>query len=332
MAKDRTLKAAFNRHKGVDYQKEHQKKLRKQAEKQTRARQSLEVAAQLDAIGGTEDNKKAAERENLVDGDSAADEAERMEVKGEGWETDESDDAADEDEEEGGVELGTFGEESESESEEESFTTAASNSSKTSRPAGTLALADQDEYDDAEMPDEGETDIPLSDLDDSDADADIIPHQRLTINNTAALARALHSFALPSHLPFSATQSFTSASPIAIPDIDDDLNRELAFYKQSLDAVREARIRLQREGVPFTRPADYFAEMVKSEEQMGRVRAKVLDTAARTKASADARRQRDLKKFGKAVQVARTQERAKEKKEVMGRIESLKRSKFAPNP
>lgn len=327
MAKDRTLKAALSRHKGIDHQKERQKKLRKQAEKQRRAKQPSEDAARGDKIGNAEEEKEAVERGRLVDQDGVVAEADRREAEGEGWETDESEDAADEDEE-GGVDLDTFEEESESESEEESFTTAASNSSKTSRAVITSIPADRGEIDDTEVRDEGENDIPLSDLDVSDADADIIPHQRLTINNTAALTRSLRSFALPSHLPFSATQTITSSSPSTIPDIDDDLNRELAFYKQCLDAVREARILLKREGVPFTRPADYFAEMVKSEEQMGRVRAKVLDAAARSKASADARRQRDLKKFGKAVQVARAQERAREKKEVMGRIESLKRSEY----
>jgi rRNA-processing protein EBP2 len=92
--------------------------------------------------------------------------------------------------------------------------------------------------------------------------------------------------------------------------------------------VTEARRRLKKEGVPFTRPTDYFAEMVKSEEQMGKVRTKMLDAAARQKASADARRQRDLKKFGKAVQVAKLQERQKEKRETLDRISTLKRSKY----
>jgi rRNA-processing protein EBP2 len=78
--------------------------------------------------------------------------------------------------------------------------------------------------------------------------------------------------------------------------------------------------------VPFSRPADYFAEMVKSEEQMGKVRQKMVDEAARKKASADARRQRDLKKFGKAVQVAKLQERDKAKRDTLEKINTLKRS------
>ena len=186
---------------------------------------------------------------------------------------------------------------------------------------------DDDEDDDEDEEDE---DIALSDLESvaSEDKGDIIPHQRLTINNTAALLRAVKSFALSSKLPFSENQVIVSDAPTDIPDIDDDLNRELAFYKQSLDAVTTARSLLKKEGVPFSRPADYFAEMVKSDEHMGKIKSKLIDEAASKKASAEARRQRDLKKFGKQVQVAKLQERSREKKDTMDKIQLLKRSKF----
>lgn len=113
---------------------------------------------------------------------------------------------------------------------------------------------------------------------------------------------------------------------IPIPDVNDDLNRELAFYKQSLDAVTEARILLKREGVPFSRPTDYFAEMVKTDEHMGKIKHKMTEEAANKKAAAEARKQRDLKKFGKQVQVAKLQERDKVKRETLDKINLLKRS------
>ena len=108
--------------------------------------------------------------------------------------------------------------------------------------------------------------------------------------------------------------------------MDDDLNRELAFYKQSLDAVKDARSQLRRENAPFSRPTDYFAEMVKSDEHMGKIKRKMTDEAANKKAAAEARKQRDLKKFGKQVQVAKLQERDKAKRETLDKINILKRS------
>ena len=187
---------------------------------------------------------------------------------------------------------------------------------------------DEEEEEDADDDEEAE-DIPLSDIESlaSEDKGDIIPHQRLTINNTAALTAALNRIQLPySKLAFSEHQSVTTTEPVEITDVEDDLNRELEFYKQCLSAVKDARGRLKKEGVAFSRPADYFAEMVKSDEHMGKIKQKLIDEAAGKKAAAEARKQRDLKKFGKQVQVAKMQERAKEKRDTMEQINLLKRS------
>lgn len=183
---------------------------------------------------------------------------------------------------------------------------------------------------DSEM--EDDEDIPVSDLEDLDDEEkeDLIPHQRLTINNTVALTAALKRIALPiSKMTFSEHQSVTTSAPVEIADVSDDLTRELAFYAQSLSAVQEARKQLKSEGTPFTRPTDYFAEMVKADEHMAKIKAKLIDEAASKKASSEARKQRDLKKFGKQVQVAKLQEREKEKKKTLDNIKTLKRSKLS---
>ncbi|KAF1921354.1 eukaryotic rRNA processing protein EBP2-domain-containing protein [Ampelomyces quisqualis] len=187
---------------------------------------------------------------------------------------------------------------------------------------------DDEEADDDE--DDEEDDIPLSDIESlaSEDKGDIIPHQRLTINNTTALTAALNRIQLPySKLAFSEYQSVVTDEPVDIPDVEDDLNRELAFYKQCLSAVKDARGKLKKEGAGFSRPADYFAEMVKSDEHMGKIKQKLIDEAAGKKASAEARKQRDLKKFGKQVQVAKMQERAKEKRDTIEKISLLKRKR-----
>lgn len=192
-----------------------------------------------------------------------------------------------------------------------------------------LALHRGAEDEEEEGQEEEENGIPLSDIEDLSEEeiADIVPHQRLTINNTAALLKAHRSIAVPfSKFPFSEHQTITSTDQIPISDINDDLHRELAFYKQSLDAATEARRMLNEEGVPFSRPTDFFAEMVKSDEHMGKIKQKMVDEAANKKASAEARKQRDLKKFGKQVQIAKLQERDKAKRETLDKIDLLKRS------
>ncbi|KAJ8607135.1 hypothetical protein MRB53_040488 [Persea americana] len=322
MAKGLGLKDALNRYKGVNHKVERQKKLQKQAARSKRQKQEGENDEEdLEDILDVNDSEvdgddglqlvesKKTKKQRHGTAKTAADEVED-------WNTDDSD--AEDDDVEGGITLGEIEDESDSDSDEEIDFSAMSNQhAKTNGHAA--AGADDDEE---------EEDVPFSDIESlaSEERADIVPHQRLTINNTAALLRSLKSFALSTDLPFSAVQSVTSAEPVVIADVDDDLNRELAFYRQSLDAVTEGRSRLKKEGVPFSRPTDYFAEMAKSEEQMGKIKQKLVDEAARKKASADARRQRDLKKFGKAVQVAKLQERQKEKRDTLDRINTLKRN------
>ncbi|KKY21160.1 putative rrna processing protein [Phaeomoniella chlamydospora] len=190
------------------------------------------------------------------------------------------------------------------------------------------AAASQEEDGEEEIEeDEEDEDVPLSDLSEDDR-ADTVPHQRLTINNTTALISSTNRvrIARPSH-KFSVHNSLISSIPTNIPDPNDDLTRELEFYRVCQTAAREARSLLKKEKVPFTRPTDYFAEMVKSDEHMGKIKQKLYDEAARKKASSEARRQRDLKKFGKQVQVAKEQERAKEKRETLDKINQLKRKR-----
>ncbi|KAK7205742.1 eukaryotic rRNA processing protein EBP2-domain-containing protein [Myxozyma melibiosi] len=116
------------------------------------------------------------------------------------------------------------------------------------------------------------SDVPTDSEDDDDSDAaakDIVPYQRLTINNTKALASSLSSIALPySSIPFFEHMGFTASEELKIDDVENELQRELAFYNQALEAATKGRGILIKDKVPFARPEDYFAEMVKSDEHM----------------------------------------------------------------
>ncbi|CAH6723857.1 rRNA-processing protein Ebp2p [[Candida] jaroonii] len=190
---------------------------------------------------------------------------------------------------------------------------------------------EQDDEDDEEQDEEEEEeeDIPLSDVE-IDSDADVVPHTKLTINNTAALGESLARIALPwSKHSFVEHQSITGdeKTELSIKDIYDDTERELAFYKQGLDAVKQGRANLLKLKVPFSRPMDYFAEMVKSDEHMDKLKNKLMTEAANKKASEEAKRQRQLKKFGKQVQHETLQNRAKEKRDTLDKVKNLKKRK-----
>lgn len=59
-------------------------------------------------------------------------------------------------------------------------------------------------------------------------------------------------------------------------DINDDLARETHFYEQALASANVAIKRLKELGVAVKRPDDFYAEMVKSDEHMKRVRAELI--------------------------------------------------------
>lgn len=209
---------------------------------------------------------------------------------------------------------------SESESEFEEF------SNKIERPKRSKKSKKEEEEEEGE---EEEEDVELENAE-LDDDADVIPFQKLTVNNKAALQQALHSIQLPKtglkfieHL--SVTSSFAQAKEIK--DVFDDYARELSFVKQAKEAAELARAQLKKDNVPFSRPTDYFAEMIKSDEHMDKIKQKMIDEETDKRARGDARRQRELKKFGKKVQNAKLQERQKEKRDTLDKIQSLKRKR-----
>lgn len=188
---------------------------------------------------------------------------------------------------------------------------------------------EEEEEEEEEDPEADAEDVALSDVE-LDSDTDVVPHSKLTINNTAALKDSLARIELPwARHSFVEHQSVVSAekTELGIKDIYDDTERELAFYRQGLDAVNQGRATLLKLKVPFSRPLDYFAEMVKSDEHMDKLKSKLLKEAADKKASEDAKKQRQLKKFGKQVMHATLQDRAKQKKETLDKIKSLKKKR-----
>ena len=97
----------------------------------------------------------------------------------------------------------------------------------------------------------------------------------MVYNNRALIAKT-DEIAL--ELDFPQTLAVVSRVPLAeaIDNADDDLKRETAFYAQAQAAVAEARKRLDGMNVPYLRPDDYYAEMLKSDNHMQRIRDSLL--------------------------------------------------------
>jgi len=141
------------------------------------------------------------------------------------------------------------------------------------------------------------------------------------------LTQALSDIKLNEKMPWIETQVITSSKCIELTpqETQDDLKRELAFYAQAIECARLGQKKVLAAGVTFFRPSDYFAEMIKTDQHMTRVRQKLLDEAQAIKASEQAKKQRENKKFGKKVQIEKQLERSKQKKLEKEKIGLLRR-------
>lgn len=105
-------------------------------------------------------------------------------------------------------------------------------------------------------------------------------------------------------------------------DVNDDLAREHFLFTQGLEGSHQAIVNFQSTGEPFLRPSDYYAEMVKSDTHMEKVKGRLLAEKRRIEESEERRKARENKKLAKEVQAQKMKERTKQKKQ---EIESVKK-------
>ena len=95
-----------------------------------------------------------------------------------------------------------------------------------------------------------------------------------------------------------------------------------------MHGAKAARTLATEHRLPFARPDDFFAEMVKTDAHMERIRQRLLDESAGIEKSEVRRREREGKKIGKQVQLEKLKERERSKKDMEERLKGLKRSAY----
>lgn len=106
---------------------------------------------------------------------------------------------------------------------------------------------------------------------------------------------------------------------------DDDFQREMFFYRQAQATVLDALPLLNKHGIATKRPDDYFAEMAKSDQQMQKIRKKLISKQLIMEKSEKAKKLREQRKFGKKVQIEVIQKRQKEKKAMMTAVKKYQK-------
>ena len=132
-------------------------------------------------------------------------------------------------------------------------------------------------------------------------------------------------------LPFIERLDVTAPEPLAIDskDANDDLKREAAFYAQALSSVTRARAALQSSGVPYLRPEDYFAEMVKSDDHMRRIKESLLFEQRKMAAVEQRKKNREQQRFGKQLKAAKIKSTSLARKGEIERVKEWQRSRIA---
>ena len=120
----------------------------------------------------------------------------------------------------------------------------------------------------------------------------------------------------------------TKAIEDELENVHDDVAREMSFYNQTLSNVTEATKLMEKHGVRHERPLDYFAEMVKSDAHMRKIKNKLLQEAREVDEKEQRRKQRSLKKFGKQVQAEKLVSRAKDRKEDLDAIKKWRKDRL----
>lgn len=101
---------------------------------------------------------------------------------------------------------------------------------------------------------------------------------------------------------------------------DDDPKREEVFIQHALLSVMRGITMLEKANIPWKRPADYYAEMYKSDTQMEKIRSSIVDSKKKIQEIAHRRAMKDQKKFGKEVQAEVLRQRAKHKRDMLDKV------------
>lgn len=110
-------------------------------------------------------------------------------------------------------------------------------------------------------------------------------------------------------------------------NINDDIKRELLFNNIANESAIEGILRLKEYKQKINRPDDYMAEMLKSDEQMVKIKREILDNENRIKRFQLREEKMLNKKFNKKTKSSKNKENEEYKKTSKAAIEHWKKSK-----
>lgn len=145
--------------------------------------------------------------------------------------------------------------------------------------------------------------------------------------NKEGIESCIKQIALPSDFHWIESLTVTTAEPFVLENLNDDLKRESLFYEETLAGVKTALARMDEAGIPYQRPTDFYAEMVKPDSHMNRVKDALLREKKKMAVVQNRKQQREQQKMAKQVQAERIKQKGAGKREAKATLEALKAKK-----
>ncbi len=143
------------------------------------------------------------------------------------------------------------------------------------------------------------------------ADNNVTVHKK---SKDAILDSTLESFKHSADAQWAEHLVVGTDSQINVQDPNDDLNRELEFYKATRKAAMHGMVKLLKENIKVIRPDDYFAEMVKDDVHMQKVKGQLIYQERKMDAYESRKKAQHNKKYMKQIKATRAEEKAKRKR------------------
>ena len=109
-------------------------------------------------------------------------------------------------------------------------------------------------------------------------------------------------------------------------EINEDIKREIAFHNVTRQNVQTGMKILVQAQVPISRPDDFLAEMLKTDEHMLKVKGRLLKQQHKMQKFEEKRSRQENKKYHKAIKSFTQTKRHQEKRENVNAIEELKKA------
>ena len=106
---------------------------------------------------------------------------------------------------------------------------------------------------------------------------------------------------------------------------DDDIKRELIFYNIAKENAIQGMVQLKKLGEKINRPDDYFVEMLKSDEQMIKVKKQIINEQQYIKKFEAKKQKMQNIKFAKSIKDFQNKERSKFKRQTLQGVENWKK-------